>query len=98
MFNCAEDPATLTNRGRKTPDMLNLGTAGEIQPLPRGQASCGLVFTGLPGSLSHKEDGNSFFLTMASRFTRVMQLKALKLSSSHDLESYLKWCSECTAY
>lgn len=71
---------------------------GEIQQLPRGQASCGLVFMGLGSSLSCKGYGNSSFLTLTSRFSTVMQLKALKSSFSHDLESYQKRCSKCTAY
>lgn len=98
--NHTEEPATLTNRGRKTPDMPNLGTAGEIQQLPGGQAGCRLVFMGPAGSLSCSCHGygNGFFLTLTSRFSTVMQLKALKLSSSHDLESYQKCCSKCTAY
>lgn len=62
--------------------MPNLGTAGKIQQLPREQPSCGLVITGLADSLSCKGYGNNFFLTLTSRFSIVMQLKALKLSSS----------------
>lgn len=84
----AEEPPALSNSSGKTRDLRNLSTAGKIQQLPRGEASRVLVFIGLVSSLSYQGYGNFFFLTLTSRLSRVMQLKALKLFSSRDLESY----------
>lgn len=90
MFQSAEEPATLTNRGGKICNMQNLRAAGKIQQLPRGEPSSVLLFIGLVSSLNCQGYGNFFFLTLTSRPSRVMQPKALKLFSSHHPESYQK--------